>query len=303
MEDGISIDLGYNSAKVKYQDRVVKFPTAVSFASDTGVKYGDDEVYEFEGEKYYVGADATDEAFSTLDYKFLYKFGPVLVYHILHRFKKHQLKTPIRVSTGLAIVDWDKKDEFKERLSKITVNGNTINLQVTIMPQGAGCAIDWTSENGGYPRKLSVIDIGYNTINLLGFTNGKPVKKDMKSYPGHGVSSIIKPFTAFMENTFKLNFSEQECSQIFLEGEFTFNGNSRADVSEQIQQLKKQFVTKLFKSILVQDTKQLALSDVVLVAGGGAYLLQDVAFPPNVKFVNSPYEYANVRGYSSVIKK
>ena len=66
---------------------------------------------------------------------------------------------------------------------------------------------------------------------------------------------------------------------------------------EKIMELKSQFVKKMFQSVLVNDKKTMAISDVVLIAGGGAYLLQDVPFPPNVEFVDSPYEFSNVRGY------
>lgn len=295
----IAIDLGYSTSKISYMGKVVKFPTAVAFASDIGISYGDEDVYEFEGEKYYVGKEAADsEAFATLDYKFLNKFAPLLIYHILHKFEKHKLSTPITVNTGLAIVDWDKKDEFKERIQTITVNNETINIKVNLIPQGAGCAIDYVKQD--YPDKLSVIDIGYNTINLIGFNDGKPSRKDMKAYPGHGVSSIIKPFTSYMENKFKMTFSEQEAIQVFVKGYFKFNGADQPEVSEKITHLKKQFVTKLFQSILVNDKKQLAMADVVLIAGGGAYMLEDITFPPNVEFVQKPYEYSNARGYAKI---
>ncbi len=296
----IAIDLGYSSSKVAYLDKVAKFPTSICFATDLGIEYGDENVYEFEGERYYVGKDAVgSESFSTTDYKFLFKFAPLLIFHILSKFEKADLDEPIVVKSGLAIVDWPKKDEFIERISNIEVNGQHVEIIPQLIPQGAGCAVDWTYYNNDseYPDRLVVLDIGYNTINLLGFTDGKPVKRDMKSYPGHGVSSIIKPFTGFMENKFSVTFSEQESIQTFIKGEFKYNGEIQTDVSTKIVELKKQFIQKMFQSVLRDDRKLMSMADTVLIAGGGAYLLQDIPFPPNVTFVDAPFEFSNARGY------
>lgn len=297
----ISIDIGYGSLKVAYMDKIVKFPTSISFATDSGISYGDENVYDFEGEKYYVGKDAaTSEAFTTSDFKFLLKFSPLLIYHVLSKFEQTEIKEPLKVKTGLAMVDWNKKEEFIERISNFTVNGKNITIQPTLIPQGAGCIIDWVNNNneGEFPDKIIALDIGYNTINLITFINGKPSRKDMKSYPGHGVSSIIKPFTSYMENKYAVNFSEQEATGIFLKGMFKFNGEEQLDLAEKITELKSQFVKKLFQSVLVNDKKNISMADIVLVAGGGAYMLENVPFPPNVTFVDAPYEFSNSRGYS-----
>ena len=296
----IGIDVGYSATKVFYEDKIVKFPTAVSYASNIGISYGDENVYEFEGEKYYVGKEAADgESFVMTDFKVLSKFAPLIVYHILNKFDKVQMTKPIEIRTGLALVDWDKKELFTERLSTFTVNNTEIETTPILMPQGAGVVQDWVQNNndGEFPERLSIIDVGYNTINVLSFVDGKPVRKDMKGYPGHGVSSIIKPFFSFLENKFKMNFSEQEAIGIFVKGQFKYNGEEQAEVGEKVLELKNQFVKKLFQSVLVSDKKMMAISDVVLIAGGGAYLLQDIPFPPNVEFVDTPFEFSNVRGY------
>jgi len=301
MKEQIAIDLGYSSSKVAYLNKIAKFPTAISFATDVGASYGEENIYEFEGDKYHVGKEAADgEAFTTTEFKFLYKFAPLLIFHILSKFEKADLDKPIVVKTGLAIVDWGKKDEFIERITNIEVNGQHIEIIPVLIPQGAGCAVDWVTNNneGEYPDKLVVIDVGYNTVNLLGFTDGKPQKKDMKSYPGHGVSSIIKPFTSFMENKYSVTFSEQEAIGVFIKGVFKYNGEVQERVSEKIAELKGQFVKKMFQSVLVNDRKLLAMADVVLIGGGGAYLLQDIPFPPNVEFVEAPYEFSNCVGYN-----
>lgn len=300
MSSEIGIDIGYSSVKVSYKDKVAKFPSSVSFSTDIGITYGEENVYKFEGETYYVGKEASgSEAFVTSDYSFLHKFAPLLIFHILSKFSLADLEEPIVVKTGLSIVDWPKKDEFIDRISNFEVNGKEINLEPVLIPQGAGCAVDWTYYNndGEFPERLTVIDIGFHTINLISFVGGKPIRKDMKSYPGHGVSSIIKPFTEFMENKFAVTFSEQEAITIFIKGKFKYNGEEQTIVTDKIQEFKSQFVKKLFQSVLRNDRKIMAMSDIALIAGGGAYLLQDIPFPNNTHFVDSPFEFSNVRGY------
>lgn len=292
----IGIDIGYSSTKVSFRGKEVKFPTAISYATDLGVTYGEENTYEFEGERYFVGKEAvSEESFTTTDYKFLYRFAPLIIYHILKKFDRTSINQPHQVRAGLAIVDWGNKDSFLERISKLEVNGEQIPVEASLIPQGAGVAADWVEDE--FPTKLFILDLGYNTINGLFFEDGKPVRARTKTYPGHGVSSIIKPFTSYLENTYALSFSEQEAIKIFLRGEFKYNGALQEKVSDKIVELKSQFVKKLFHSVLVNDKKTMAISDVVLIAGGGAYLLEDTNFPPNVEFSNKPYEFSNVRGF------
>jgi len=296
----IGEDIGYSSTKVRYNGKNVKFPTAICFATDIGTTYGEADVYEFEGDTYYVGKDAvSQESFSTTDYKFLYKFGPLLTYHVLKKFNEHSLEKPVDLQTGLAITDWHNMKEFKKRMSSIEVNGEKIDLNVKIIPQGAGVIMDYVfnENNGQFPERICAIDIGHNTINFISFKDGKPVRSEVKGYPGHGVTSILKPFTTYLENTFSLSFSEQEAIGIFVKGSFKFNGKEQVEVGEKIVEIKKQFVKKLFNSVLVNDKKVMGLADTVLLAGGGSLLLADVNFPQeNIIKVEDPV-FANVRGY------
>ena len=41
----IGIDIGYSSCKVSFRDKITKFPTAISFATDVGIQYGNENVY------------------------------------------------------------------------------------------------------------------------------------------------------------------------------------------------------------------------------------------------------------------
>jgi hypothetical protein len=57
------------------------------------------------------------------------------------------------------------------------------------------------------------------------------------------------------------------------------------------------FVQKLMNSILVSEKKTLQLSDVVVISGGGAYMLQNIEMPKNVVIGENFLEFDNVKGY------
>jgi hypothetical protein len=303
----IAIDVGYSYTKIWFNDQIYKLPSAISYAVDSGIQFGTEDVYNFEGQKLYVGdMAANNESFVTTDYNFLYKYAPIIIYHI---FKKLNLTSNdgaaalangIELRTGLALADWAKKDEFMTRISNIKVNGEEIKTNPILIPQGAGAITSYiyTELAGNWPTTILGIDLGYNTINLISYEDGVPVKSRCKSFPGHGVSSIVRPFANFMETKFSIPFSEAEINKIFVRGNFTFNGEKRPEVTEMIQELKQNFIHKLINSVLVSEKKYLGLSDIVLFSGGGAYYLTDIPLPPNVRFPAGNYEYQNVIGYA-----
>lgn len=292
----IGIDIGYSSTKVFINNKCSKFPTAISYATDVGLTYGDSNVYNFEGEQFFVGDEASGEAFNTIDYKFLYKYAPLIIYHLIKQFDNVNLARPVSISTGLAIVDWANKDEFVKRISKFEVNGETIELAVKLVPQGCGVYLDFIQTNKNYDT-VHVLDIGFNTINSIHFENGKPVRSKTNAYPGHGVSSVVKPFVSYLENKFRMNFSNAEALKYFVKEKFIYNGEEVLEVAEKIKELKTQMVKRLFNSVLVNERKTLSTSEVVVIGGGGAYLLQGVTLPANVKVITNEPEYSNVRGY------
>jgi hypothetical protein len=297
----LGLDLGYNGIKILWMGQYYKIATTINYYNDSGIDFGEVEVYEFEGNKYNVGIVAED-SFTTTNFDFLYNFSPLMIYHIL---KKLNITEPVLIKTGLALVDWgdqEKRDKFKERISTITVNGETITNQVELVgPQGDGSFRSFIVDNGlsnDIPKKVSIIDIGYKTINFLHYEDGRPIPQKSKGFPDHGVVTIIKPFTAFLENTYKMAFSEQEAIDIFLTKEFIYNGEEQPKVVEKIAEAKQQFVRKLMNSILVSENKTLKLSNIVYISGGGSYMLKDIDLPPNVKIGKEFNEFENVKGYT-----
>ncbi len=298
----IIIDLGYSAAKIMFNGEFYKVPTAISFANDAGIEFGQSSVYDFEGEQYYVGEAATDEAFTTTDYKFLDKFGPLMVFHIL---KKLGIAGDVKLITGLALTDWSKRAEFQERLQFLKVNDETIATACEVVaPQGAGAYYAYITQKddapGEHPKDACVIDIGYRTINFLYFERGQAMQTRMKGFPGHGVVSIMKTFSNFLESAYGMPFSEQEALKIFMDGELTLGGEIQEAIPAKIEDLKGKFVQKLINSVLVSEKKTLQFASTVLIAGGGSYLLEGFIGMKNVVWNKNPKEFSNAYGYSLV---
>ncbi len=294
----LAIDCGYGHVKIKYNDKFYKFPTSVAFAVDTGIAYGDGDTVRYKSEDYYVGENAIVlETFNTTDLNFKLQFDPLIIYHVLKKLDLvEDAKTGgIDLTLTLSLTDWKHKDEYIEATSNFEADGIEFHFEeITLVPQGAGAYMNFMSKHKEHPMSAIIIDIGYNTINYMMYEHGKPQKAHSKGFAGHGVSSIIKAFSTYLESQFSMPFSDSEAQKIFLNGKFVFSGVEREEVSQKIQELKSQFVKRLFNSILTSEKKLLATTEKVILAGGGCYLLEDINFPPNVEFIDKPFEFANV---------
>ncbi len=299
----LAIDIGYSSTKILYEGKLHKLPSAISFATDLGIDYGEDDVVKYKGDKYYVGDAAVGlETFTTTSFEFKQNFDPVIIYHVLKKLKltEEVKNNNVKLYLTLALADWKHKDTYLENLAKFQVDDKEMNLtDIILLPQGAGAYMQFVGKNGVHPSSAAIIDIGFNTINFLVYEGGQPKRAHSKGYSGHGVSSILRPFATYLESTFNMPFGESEALKIFTNGKFIFNGMEQKDIAEKIIELKGQFVKKLFNSVLVGDRKILSISEKVILAGGGCYLLEGVTFPPNVMLTDKPYEFANIVGVLS----
>jgi len=296
----LAIDVGYSSTKVKFEGKLYKFPSAIAYATDLGIDYGEDDVVKYKNETYYVGDAAVGlETFTTTDYGFKSNFDPVIVYHVLKKLDmvEEAVSGNIQIFLTLALADWKYKDNYIEIFKEFQVDNKIIKLNdIILLPQGAGSYMNYVKKAGDHPMSAAVIDIGYNTINFLSYESGQPKRAHSKGFSGHGVSSILRPFATYLESTFNMPFGEAEAMKIFTQGKFIFNGQEQENITQKIMELKGQFVKKLFNSVLTGEKKVLATAEKVILAGGGCYLLEGIKFPPNVELSEKPYEFANIAG-------
>lgn len=310
MNNSLAIDLGFGYSKVcvqrdnKFETAI--FPTAVAYEMNNGVSYGSSKSFEFEGERFIVGDSAVDGALVSTDYKFLYRFAPLLVYSVLKKFDEINLSRPITLRTGLSINDWANKDAFAARLSEFEVNGEKVKLEVQLLPQGIGLlnyyyhkhpeVLEKNSER--YAKTISIIDIGTRTVNFIYVENGQAVRSKSAPYADSGTITILKSFSEWLENKYGTSFSVSEAMNIFVNGKMVYNGVDQEDVKKEIENMKHIFIKQLFQTVLTSKKKLLGMSDLCIFGGGGAKLLleSNTEFPPNTVFVEDP-QYANCIGF------
>lgn len=296
------MDTGYSSLKAMYNGQFFKIPTAVSFSNATIENFSNgNDIYSFEGHDYVVGVSDSMNTFVTTDFKMKLQLEPLIIKKFRDTLKITD-GVVCDITLSLALNDWKHKDELVERCKEFVINNSVIRNNIKVIPQGLGAYTDYVvnSNNNVDPSKCVLIDIGFNTINFMQFIDGSPNRSSCKGYPGHGVTSIITPFTNYMESKFGMQFNNQECVDIFTKGTFTYAGMVDDEVSKAIIGFKNQFIQSLFNSLLIADKKVINTSEVVIIAGGGSYILDEITLPPNFKIVNKPFEYSNVRGMSLI---
>jgi plasmid segregation protein ParM len=247
--------------------------------------------YIYNGKRYFVGEKAKSNAMSTRGYGFLSNYGPLLAYHAII---KTGLDTnqPIKLITGLSIMNWSDSDNFLSIMSTINVDDIVIKPSVTLMAQGQGVLNDYDGDKDGM---VCVVDIGYNTFNFLVFEDGMP-RKDLSYADPIGANKIITDLQAIVKRKFNAPLTELAAKEIFVRGKVN-NFGHEVDFSNEIAELKEEYNTFIMDELRTKSLEILRQSKAVIFSGGGAYFLEGTELPSNVVFSEVPYEFGNVRGY------
>ena len=299
----IAIDVGYGDVKVATKQGLFKFHNAIAFSGAASVDYGQNalEVFTFNDIEYVVGDQALlNSPFITRDYGYLYEYVPLLIYKAL-KMANVSLSEKIQLITGLSLKDWDKAEQFGERLTNIFVNNEYYKIEpenIKIVPQGKGIYIDYKSKNQIKENDyFAIVDIGYNTFDFLTFLNGKPVPN--KNYANTlGVNTLIQEIQKILNRQYNVLFSEQECKNHLRQKSIRIGAKSYDITTIVHKEVQKYF--KLIKNeIMAKNMELMNRVYGVVISGGGAYLLEEIKaniFDHQV-YSCAPYEFANVRGY------
>ena len=76
----LACDIGFGSTKIRSDDLLFKFPSAIAFKKNSQAEISVDDVFHYEGQNYLVGDLAVRDALTTKDYSFLEKYAPLLLY-------------------------------------------------------------------------------------------------------------------------------------------------------------------------------------------------------------------------------
>lgn len=304
-EQMIAIDLGYGDVKVAYMLNAkiheFKFPTAIVRARENHLELGDageDNTFLYNGRRYKVGTDALHEAKHTRDFDFLVEFGALLIFVAIKQ-AGFNLKEPIKIATGLSILDWGSYDKFVKSLNVIFVDNIKINIaKMAIFAQGQGIYKD----AGAVGEKISVVDIGYNTLDYLVFKNGRPSPHDSDATV-MGVHNMTERVRSNLTRCHpRTKFSEQFAKECFINGGYSLAGE-KYDLTDFVDMEKEEYSKDLISMLQRDYASSYNFADQVVFSGGGAYHLDRDSLPKNAIFSPEPFEYSNVRGYLKLMQE
>ena len=290
----IAVDIGFGSTKFIYNEAFIKFPSAISKLKSSQADIDQAEVLEFNGSKYLVGDNAIRNALTTKDYYFLEKYSPLLLYKAFELAKIDNTKQ-ITLATGLSLMHWSKRAEFAEMLTDFIVNKNRVQVNVKLIPQGKGIYIDYISKHHHLQKELVlVVDIGYNTLDVIPFEHGKAIASEAWASP-QGVNLMVDEVRKRLSQEYNFSFTEARINNIMQKKTITIDGEDR-DISLIINEEQENYHEIIINELTTRNPDIFRSAKAIILAGGGAYYF-DNQLTKNIVHTLTPYEYSNVRGY------
>lgn len=320
MDIRIGLDTGFGDVKVVVNlngtTRELKYPTAIAYAKKGIIgDLGDrQEEYDFSGQTFVVGAAAlqSQDLFSTRDIEFLLTYSPLLAYKALVDIAQagslplaDLLSTKKQLCLGVPLAHYTRKEELKNRLAAYSVSGDTVQFDsVEVRAQSQGILFDYMLNKDGKSvsdrmnQNLLIIDIGFNTVDVLGVINGRPSKEWSGMLESSGICKVCEELKNHLQTEFSFNLFEQVVKDVLERGQISLYGVTK-DLSSPIRIAKEVYSNWLSREINSRWNNFIKRADKLIIAGGGAYFVDDLKqrYPKEFVFVPDNPEYSNARGF------
>jgi len=298
------VDIGFGDTKIWTGDKYIKFPTAVAIDQEQGVdlgEYGHSAAnLSYNGKKYIVGYEALlYDPMPTRNIDFLINYSPLIV-----AYAKQQIDFDT-LTIGLPLGYYKEYGEVvRNAISKFTVNNKELTFDVKVLPQGVGIAYDYMYDKLGVSRKIltnaAIIDIGYNTIDILSITGGKANSKFSFMLENNGICQITTKLMNKLQKRFKKGLSESEAKKFLMTKQYNFYGVSE-DISDLIHELVKEYAERIVGEIFIKADTVIKNADILIFSGGGSSLIRN--FIPAKEKIKITFlggelgEYSNAIGF------
>ena len=301
MQQFLACDIGFGSTKVKSANSNFKFPSAVAMRKKSQASISNDDTYHYEGHDYLVGDSATRDALTTRDYTFLEKYAPLLLFKAIVDAKLNPSKE-INLATGLSLLNWNKKEAFAEKLVDFIIDKTHVkNVNIQVIPQGKGIFVNALEIMPEINNQLVlVVDIGYNTLDVIPFENGKALAHEAWATP-QGMNLIVDELRKDINSSHGVAISEARINKIMQDGCIFVDGEEK-DLKVLIENEQQRYKEIIINELQTRNSDLYKSAHKIILAGGGSYFLKDQMFQKNIIFADSPLEFANVNGYWSILK-
>lgn len=314
----LGLDIGYGDVKGVFEDdngfQSFKFPTAIKFApsGNRGLdRFTENREYKYNGSRYLVGETAKIGAFSARSFDFMKRFTPLLVFKSIEVVRDIIADIPGQLSLGMPLSYYSKArvNEMNSIMKRIEVNGEYFELVTKFYPQGFGTLADYRLDSDGHviedtDRDMIIMDIGFNTIDIVAVEKGKITREDSDTLYGQGVSRMAFKVIAELRDTENLYYlSEVAANDILLNGKYKVYGQEK-DLSGFKKTVIDEYAKWLFVEMESRMTRRLQNVDRIILSGGGAYFMKDYIPQKYAGLVSVPQnpEYSNARGFLKLIK-
>lgn len=322
---GIDIGFGDVKASISHNGKKYKFkfPTAITRHQRSEIRglENSQDVYIYKNGRYILGDDAlySPNVISTRNIEFLKDFTPLLTFKVLLELSKtigldieRIIKSPKKICLGLPLEYYfDEKDNIGESIKQFMVsflsNGEqkTYNISfghVDVRAQGQGVLNDYMIEKGylkNIEPNILVVDIGFNTVDVLSVENGKTSSIGSYMLEGKGVCQITKELGIEVKQKTGVVHSEQKLKDILRIKTIKIQNETQYLV-DVIDQVVGEYTDYIFREIKTRSGNTINHAEKIIFAGGGVYYIENYLKKQFKKgFVHIPEdpEYSNSRGY------
>lgn len=298
----LAVDIGFGSTKFVSDNNKFKFPSAVSISKGSQADFDNNEIFHYEGIDYQVGEFALRDAMTTRDYTFLEKYAPLLLYKAILD-SNLSIKDEIYLSTGLSLLNWNKKEDFANKIIDFVVNKERINkIKLKLIPQGKGIYNQAVKNNNQLKNKLIlIVDIGYNTLDVIPFENGKAIANEAWA-TSQGVNLIVDEIRKDINKKYGLSLNESRVNKIMQNKYMNIEGEE-INLSNFINNENNKYKEIILNEIKNRNIDIFKSADSIIIGGGGAYIVDSLFDQKNIVFAEKPYEFSNVLGYWNILNE
>ena len=308
----LGLDIGYSSCKcvLMHKDgqtiKKFKFPSKIGITRSNIEGVQNDSIIHFDENFYFIGDDAnhlpSDNLVNITEYKNLEYYAPLFVYWA----KKIAgvLETGVsKIISGLSIAQIQNSGYFQEAISHYVVDGKEFTEDVLLLPQGAGVKLAYDKFGPNYPDEQKeflgesnyvIVDIGFNTTDLLLIHNGKTDPNLFEGIEKSGIMKIAAQMAKIINEKHGRQLTFLEARDILDSGIYKLRGQ-KYNYSDEVKALKDEYLKEILNLINDRYGKILDKADFIVIGGGGSYLFKD-SQDGYIRVIHKDSEYYNAIG-------
>ncbi|MDK2792877.1 MAG: plasmid segregation protein ParM [Deferribacteres bacterium] len=305
----IAIDIGYGRIKLYNGNIKISYPSYLVKYTPSDINFFTTPDYiEVNDNKFYVGADAytmgkliplIGENFHGSE-----EWKALLSYTLYMYFQEKGGYSDIDLLVlGLPLNQYNEERKQKiKSVKSITASVNSQSFSVKIkdtivLPQGAGAVMLYQDKYDS----MAIIDIGYYTIDLALFLDGKFIFSNSLSF-NFGIHELYKTVAKKISKKFNYHPDYKKIEEIVKTKKVRIKG-AEQKVDDIVDECKLNYCFDLVNMIKDEWENSQNEAEKMLFIGGGAEVIKDM-LPDNPQFLvpDNP-AFANAIGYMSYAKE